>query len=321
MIDRVRDMNRNMNRNSQIDLNIIIHESNLRYWHNHPDDLWIKTVFKNLWHELTHKNIIITPDEVDQKLTYLKNKSKPILFNELINNKSVIINIINNSYFDHLQIIIKYNDKICNNRDICQEITLGYTLSLNRNRILKDIICDFIIKKVNPEYLLIPMLIKFYDEIIIKLLVENGYSNNIISSTHRFMDIYTISKIVTFFLDNNIKMNPNQIYSNDFENNVNMVYLLISKIHDENDVMIIERLADIYLIDPTKIITSNGNSTISQLLSNKAREVNINKLSIRITKLRNAILRKYNIIKSIYEILPQPIAEELDGYYFIDFTM
>jgi len=275
-----------------------------------------------MWYDLNREDINITLIELDQKLTYLKIKSNPNLFLELLNNKNMIVNMIHKSLYDHLQIIIKYNDKIYEDTDICSAVISEYRTISEYKRLSSyhmmdhtvkhtNIIIGFINKKVNADYLLVPMLLINYNKSIIECLFENGYINNLLSSINDKMDIDTICKIITFFWDNNIKMCPNRIYSNYYNKGVNIIYFLISKIRKEEDFLMIERIADKYVINPTMLITYK-NITISDLLSNIIKTLPNNGLSNRLSRLKNAILQKYDIKKSTYELLPQPIAEEIE---------
>lgn len=72
-----------------IDLNVVIHDLNLRYWREHPDIPAIKYLFRQLLFGMTLPNTKITPNILDDELTYFKNKSPIHIFEELLNNTSV----------------------------------------------------------------------------------------------------------------------------------------------------------------------------------------------------------------------------------------
>lgn len=304
------------------------------------DTLETRNLFTQLWADL--KNNMISHEELENKLNYLKDNSHKGLFDELINNVEIMKFILQQKLFDHIIVFLKFRIV----PDIRQlSTTFQYTqisdmevqfpvfysntnkkkqylkkimyivkyILENREEYTADILFWLFLKHIQEKYILKACSLIKNKDLIFRSLANVGPS------------VKQIDIVIQYLNDNKFYVDINKVYDNsDYNDNsyypfykTNISTNIMNPVL-KGDIDIIEKYVDSYIIDPTIVIQldkEGPEKTVIDIINKCINETKIDSLDIgyinKLKSLSEKIIYKYNIHKVIIENIPMPIEEEI----------
>lgn len=304
------------------------------------DTLETRNLFTQLWADL--KNNMISHEELENKLNYLKDNSHKGLFDELINNVEIVEFILQQKLFDHIIVFLKFGIV----PDIRQLLTTFQYMQIsdmevqfpefysntnkkkqylkkimyivkyileNREEYTAEILFWLFLKHIQEKYILKACSLIKNKDLIFRSLANSGPS------------VKQINIVIQYLNDNKFYVDINKMYDNsDYNDNryypfykTNIAANIMNPVL-KGDIDIIEKYIDSYIIDPTIVIQldkEGPEKTVIDIINKCINEAKIDSLDIgyinKLKPLSEKIIYKYNIHKVIIENIPMPIEEEI----------